>query len=91
VTVKQLEALEKKLADRLTPALISVYSHNYDAALDAAQNMDQLGMTCLENAKDSQQSLQILLQLTAVSSSLSWSKLLVLQSGVIICHMFEPR
>ena len=36
VTVKQLEALEKKLADRLTPALISVYSHNYDAALDAA-------------------------------------------------------
>ena len=88
VTVKQMDALEKKLADRLTPALISVYSHNYGAALDAApapgdrKNMDQLGMTCLEIAKDSQQSLQILLQLTVVVSSLSWSKLLVLQSGV---------
>jgi hypothetical protein len=55
VTMKQMLACEKRLADRLTPALISQYSQNFDATAEAqggSDDLDKLGMHCLESARD---------------------------------------
>ena len=58
VTPKHVDMLEKKLADRLTPTLIAQYAQNFDVTtelggmLQQQDELDKLGMSCLEQARD---------------------------------------
>eukprot|EP00959_Pyramimonas_sp_CCMP1952_P320772 6712525-Pyramimonas_sp.AAC.1 len=54
VTMKQIAGIEKKLSDRLTAALVMIYSGNVGPSADATtlNELDKLGMECMENARD---------------------------------------
>ena len=60
VTVKATEALEKKLADRLVPAMLPIYAGDYDGVSDIQSMqpcLDKTGMQTLERAQEGQRHL----------------------------------